>query len=365
MNLQNPLIAPRSVRLWLMIGLIMVFFQIIIGGITRLTGSGLSITEWEVVEGTLPPMNVAQWEEAFDAYKLSPQYKQINDGMSMAKFKFIYFWEYFHRLWARSMGFVFAIPFFIFLARKQINKRLRYQLLLVVIMAAIVASFGWIMVASGLIERPWVNAYKLTAHLSLALVLYGGLLWIVLETWQGYPQVIHSKFIKKWAFALLLVTCIQLMLGGLMSGMKAGLLYPTFPDMNGKIIPPFLFDSSQWIAENFKNYDQNSFMPALVQVLHRFCAYALVIIGLYGFVKTKNLSLPKNLSLGIKLLGIILFLQFTLGILTVLACKTGIPVALGSMHQAGGILLFSVIIYINYQLTNTKKSTIVENYVEK
>lgn len=364
MNLQNTLVAPRYVRVWLMIGLIMVFFQIVIGGITRLTGSGLSITKWEVLEGTLPPMNASQWEESFALYKETPQYEKINEGMSLGQFKFIYFWEYFHRLWARSMGFVFAIPFFIFLARKQISKRLLRQLLLIIVLAAIVASFGWIMVASGLIERPWVSAYKLTVHLSLALVLYGVLLWIIMETWQGFPQVFHNNFVKKLSFALLIVTCIQLMLGGLMSGMKAGLLYPTFPDMNGSFIPPVLLESKQWTIENFKNYDRNSFMPALVQILHRSCAYVLIIMGLYLHIKTRKLKMPKALNIGIKALGMILVMQFTLGILTLMSCKGGIPIGLGSLHQIGGILLLSACVYVNYQMICSKKRTNVENFVE-
>ena len=149
----------------------MVFIQILLGGITRLTGSGLSITRWEIVTGTIPPLNQVDWNEAFDLYKATPQYQKINEGMSLDRFKFIFFWEYFHRVWARLMGFVFLIPFIIFLVRKSLSQKLIKRLIVVIAIAAAAAVFGWIMVASGLIHRPWVNAYKLTIHLSLGIAL--------------------------------------------------------------------------------------------------------------------------------------------------------------------------------------------------
>ena len=157
----------KAVKVWLIIGLVMIFFQVVIGGVTRLTGSGLSITKWEIVTGTLPPLSDSQWLEEFELYKATPQYQKINEGMSLSDFKFIYFWEYFHRLWARSMGFVFLFPFLFFWWKGWIDKPLMQRLGITVLLAAIVASFGWIMVASGLIDRPWVIAYKLTSRLSI------------------------------------------------------------------------------------------------------------------------------------------------------------------------------------------------------
>ena len=181
----------------------MVFIQIVVGGITRLTGSGLSITKWEIITGTLPPMNDAQWEEAFDLYKVTPQYEKINEGMSMKQFKFIYFWEYIHRLWGRFMGIVFIIPFLIFWRKGWIDKKLMSRLAWVIPMAALVASFGWIMVASGLNDRPWVNTYKLTLHLSLALILYAYLLWTYFVTSLRYKPVFHNLMLKRWTIIVL------------------------------------------------------------------------------------------------------------------------------------------------------------------
>ena len=172
----------RIVKAWLIIGIIMLFFQIIIGGVTRITGSGLSITKWEIVTGTFPPLTESKWQEEFDAYKKTPQYQKINKGMMLgsvfdsSSFKFIYFWEYFHRLWARLMGFVFVIPLLFFYVKKWVDKKLLVKLSYVFLGATLAAFFGWIMVASGLKERPWVNAYNLSLHLGIALLTLGFLL---------------------------------------------------------------------------------------------------------------------------------------------------------------------------------------------
>lgn len=340
---------PRAVKIWLMIGVFMVFMQVVIGGITRLTGSGLSITKWEIVTGTLPPMNAAQWEEEFELYKATPQYEKINEGMSMGEFKFIYFWEYFHRLWARLMGFVFAIPFFIFWARGMIDRPLMKRLGVVILLAALVASFGWIMVASGLIDRPWVNAYKLTMHLSLALILFSYLFWTTLRVIQPYSQVIHRPSLKKWAVAIGIVLGLQIVLGGIMSGMKAALYYPTWPDMNGSFFPAILFDASQWNVENFVDYDRGPFMSALVQAFHRTTAYILTIMILYfGYRALKEVSILRFRA-GVWLLISVLIIQVTLGILTVVNSVGAVPVGLGVYHQAVAIILLASVLYVNYQ----------------
>lgn len=340
----------RAVKVWLMIGVFMVFMQVVIGGITRLTGSGLSITKWEIVTGTLPPMNAAAWQEEFDLYKATPQYQKINEGMSMGEFQFIYFWEYFHRLWARLMGFVFAIPFFFFWAKGKIDKPLLKRLGVVILLAGIVASFGWIMVASGLIDRPWVNAYKLTMHLSLALVLFSYLFWTMLRVVQPYSQVIHNPWLKKGALAIGIVLAVQIVLGGIMSGMKAALFYPTWPDMNGMAIPDVLLQSAQWTVENFVDYDSGPFMSALVQLLHRTTAYLLTIMILgYAFLSLRRVENPL-FRRGIWLLVSVLIIQVTLGILTLVNSVGSIPVGLGVYHQGVAIILLSVVLFLNYQL---------------
>ena len=342
--------VPKPVRVWLAIGVFMVFMQVIIGGITRLTGSGLSITKWEIVTGTLPPLNAADWQIELEKYQETPQYKKINQGMSVSDFKFIFFWEYFHRLWARTMGFVFIIPFFIFLRRGWLAKRLKRKLLIVVVMAAIVASFGWIMVASGLIERPWVNAYKLTLHLSLALVLFGYLLWILFESFKPEKVLILNSKLKQFALIITVTICVQIMLGGLMSGMKAGMVYPTWPDMNGKVVPNEVFHSKMWDINNFVNYDSSIYMPTLVQILHRSVAYILTAMIIWFFIRARKVNIP-IFKRSTQLLITMLIIQFLLGVFTIIACKGTIPVGLGSFHQGGAILLLSIALFINYQLS--------------
>lgn len=338
------------VKWWLVIGVIMIIGQVVIGGITRLTGSGLSITKWEIVTGTLPPMNAQQWEAEFDLYKATPQYEKINEGMSMSEFKFIYFWEYFHRLWARLMGFVFAIPFVIFWRKGWLDKPLMRRLGITVLLAAVVASFGWIMVASGLIERPWVNAYKLTMHLSLACILYAYLLWTVFKVFQPNPVGFPHTVLKTWAKVITVLTAIQIILGGVMSGAKAGLFYPTWPDMNGEFVPAILRDGSMWNVENFVNYDATLFLPAFIQFTHRGVAYLLTIIVLYfAWQLLKNTS-EKVIQKAAYMLVSMLIIQVLLGILTVINCVGVIPVGLGVMHQAGAIFLLSTVLFVDYQL---------------
>ncbi|TNE59853.1 MAG: heme A synthase [Bacteroidetes bacterium] len=353
---------PRPVRIWLCIGLLMIVFQIVIGGVTRLTGSGLSITRWEIVTGTIPPLNAAEWQEAFDLYKETPQYAKINAGMTIGEFKFIYFWEYFHRVWARLMFFVFIIPFFWFLWRGMFSRKILPRLVVVVLLAGLEGFFGWIMVASGLIERPWVNAYNLTLHLVMALVIFSYLLWITFLAFVPNPQVVHNRKMTGFAWGLLVLTFLQIALGAMMSGTKAGLFYPTWPDMHGSFLPDILMDPANWNAMAFIQYDTNPFMPALIQFSHRNTAYLLTILGLY-FIWKIYTSGQQALSLqrGIRYFGGALIVQVVLGIITLINCDGHIPVTLGVVHQAGAVLLLSSIVYLVYLFASTRLLTSVEN----
>lgn len=342
----------------------MVFFQIVIGGITRLTESGLSITKWEVISGTLPPMSEAGWEEAFELYQQSPQYAKINEGMSMADFKFIYFWEYFHRLWARAMGLVFLIPFLIFWRRGLLPPPLMRRLGITVLLAALAASFGWIMVASGLIDRPWVNAYKLTIHLSLGITLFAYLWWTILQVFQPPKQVIHSKLLKSGIWVLLVVLGWQIILGGIMSGMKAALFYPSWPDMQGVYLPAVLLDPAAWRVENFVYYDAGPFMTALIQFLHRNTAYLLTIIVLWFSWRAFKATYSGLFRLGIILLVSMLVIQVLLGIFTLINSIGTVPVGLGVLHQAGAILLLTAALFVKYQMMSPP-GIAVEKSVEK
>ena len=349
--------SSRAVVIWLFIGVFMLFIQVIIGGITRLTDSGLSITEWEVIRGTLPPLNEAAWLENFEKYKTHArtQYESIHADMTLREFKVIYFWEWFHRLWARIIGVVFLIPFVYFLIKKQLNKRLVYRLIFVVIpLAVLVATLGWIMVQSGLDtpDRAWVDAYKLSIHLGVGFALVGYLLWTFFHEWQprSNDSVFHNPLLKKWITVILVVLAMQIIFGGWMSGMKAGLAYPTFPDMNGKAIAPVLLEGSQWTAENLIKYNKNAFAPALIQFIHRMTAYLLIVFALYFIFLANKIKLTPRLKTGTRLMFGMLVIQFLLGVFTVIACKGKIPVTLGVLHQMGALLLLSTVLYVTYHL---------------
>jgi cytochrome c oxidase assembly protein subunit 15 len=333
-----------AIFIWLCIGVIMVFFQVVIGGITRLTGSGLSITNWEIVTGVLPPMNERDWNEALELYRATPQYQKLNEGMSMSDFKFIYFWEYFHRLWARSMGFIFLIPCLVFLKRGWISRQLGRRLLKVVFLAALAASFGWIMVASGLVDRPWVNAYKLSLHLSLALLVLGYLFWVTLA--YRYDEVLYRRDLK--LKVILVLIFVQIVFGGMMSGMHAALAYPTWPSYGDAWVPMGLFDPSAWTVENLVDYDRNGFMVGLVQFLHRNLAYVLTISILYVFYRNYNRWKTQTLQVSPWLWIIVLVSQIVLGVCVLLGSVGKIPVGLGVWHQGVGMLLFLVTLYLYF-----------------
>ena len=343
-------VVSKSVRIWLWLGVFMLIIQILLGGITRLTGSGLSITKWEIAVGTLPPMNDVQWNASFALYKETPQYHKINKGMSLSEFKFIYFWEYFHRLWARSIGLVFFIPFLVFLSRRMLPKSLIKDLLVIVALGGVVGLFGWIMVASGLVNRPWVNAYKLTLHLNLAFLVYVYLLWTTIKvTWPDRQRLlnIESKGLFM-CFGLILI--LQLLLGGIMYGMKAGLFYPTWPLMGDEWIAAPLKEISNWKLNNFKDYDNHLFVPAFFQFLHRSVGYVLLIMGTiiyFRFIRLK-VKVP-IIRLSFLMFFIFLMLQVVLGILTLLFSRGYIPLFLGVAHQLGAVLVLSMSVNLFYR----------------
>lgn len=336
------------VKYWLLAGCFLVFFQIFIGGITRITGSGLSITKWEIVTGTLPPMSAKGWDEAFNLYKETPQYQKINQGMNLSDFKFIYFWEFLHRFWARSMGFIFLFPFLFFLFKKWIDRPMIRQLVYVIICAALAAVFGWVMVASGLVDRPWVNAYKLSLHLGIALATFGFLVWGTFRAFDLHLMSIDNKQLYKWTRIFFICLLIQIFFGAIVSGMRASLYYPTWPDIKGAFIPAVLFEKSAWTIENLIDYDKDTFMPALIHVLHRNWGYITYAIGL--FVSYKIFRFPLRRVNYIAAIGLIvaLNLQVLLGILILVNSQLSIPIFHGVMHQAVAIVLLAISLFNLY-----------------
>jgi len=343
--------VARVVQIWLIVGLVMIFFQVVIGGVTRLSDSGLSITEWSVIQGTLPPMNKSEWIEAFDLYKVhaKKQYESLHGDMTLGEFKVIFFWEYFHRLWARLMGFVFIIPFIIFNMRGMMPRWLNIRLGIVILLAAAVAIFGWIMVKSGLNadNRTWVSAYKLITHLGLAAALFCYLFWTWLKSSQICLDNGHSKLYRLgWGVAVLLM--LQILLGGLMAGMRAGLIHAYWPFfVNGNSLITALYTSG--IENEIFDYEASVKVKAVVQVLHRAMAYILSGVVIWFALKIKKLENVK-LMFSSSVLILLLITQFILGILTIINAIGSIPISYGALHQCVALLLFATLLYVIYHL---------------
>lgn len=341
--------ARKWVGLWLLTGCIMVFFQVIVGGVTRLTESGLSITEWKPVKGIVPPLSEAEWQQEFELYKNITQFKTINQDMSLDEFKWIYFWEYFHRFWARFMGFVFIIPFAVFIYLKWFDKELQKKIGVLFLWGGAIGIYGWIMVRSGLTGM-YVPPVHLSIHLLLALSLFGYLVYMTLSVITVNNPVTgnHSKQIKL-AYLIIALLFIQIFLGGIVSGMKAGLAANTWPDMNGEWIPSALW-TLQPNTSGFTQYNAQDFWGRIfIQFIHRSTAYLLTVLAVYLFY-TSARNASGALSRGLNLLPVTVLLQVTIGILTVINCTGHIPVFYGVLHQAGAMLLIANMVFILFHL---------------
>lgn len=353
---EEPFIVNRLVRNWLFLGLVLIFFQIIIGGITRLTDSGLSITEWAVIQGTLPPLSEGEWIEAFEKYQVAArkQFETLHADMSLGEFKVIFFWEYFHRLWARMMGFIFLIPLSFFLWKKWVPRWLGQRLFVVFFLAALAAVFGWIMVASGLNDdsRTWVSAYKLIIHLGIATTLFGYLFWTYLRAVQPYKKgkpVVPS--LRRWSDWTLGMLVLQILLGGLMAGMKAGLVHPHFPFfIEAASFYSGLLDTGANFWSDIFNYEPSVFIKGWIQVAHRGGAYILVILVILFIFKVHKTEVNKGVKKAANIVVVLLFLQFLLGVLTVINCIGRIPVYWGVAHQGMALLLLAALLAVRYQL---------------
>jgi cytochrome c oxidase assembly protein subunit 15 len=349
-----PPVARKIIGAWLIAGCCMVFMQVIIGGVTRLTGSGLSITKWDIVTGTIPPLSENSWQNEFSKYRQTPQYRQINQDMTISEFKFIYFWEYFHRLNARLLGVVFLLGLFYFIYRRWIDRRLLARLSMLFLLGALIATLGWIMVASGLIDKPYVSPLKLSIHLFFALIILSYLVWLTIYVLRGDQVLIYAPKQKKMALAVMILLFAQLFIGGILSGTKAGLAYPTWPTMNGQWIPSALTQlPASWAGILY--YDPMAvWEKSFIQLLHRCTAYLLAAFVIYFFFQLRHLSRDPVFNTGVKLFPFAVLLQVTLGIITVLHCVGHVPVLWGVLHQAGAMLLLANTTFIYYHLSAHK-----------
>ena len=332
----------RPVVIWLSLVCFLIFSMVIVGGITRLTHSGLSIAEWAPVVGTLPPLNEQAWQESFNKYQATPEYLKLNLGMSLGEYKSIFFWEYFHRLLGRITGLVLIIPYFIFLLKKKFVAGLSKRLLGGLLIAGLEGPMGWLMVKSGLVDAPHVSHYRLAAHLALAFILFGYLFMIILGLTADKSKN-NTAGLKKFSLWICMGLSLEVVYGAFTAGLKAGFVYNTFPTMNGYWIPPALF----YLSPLWRNFFENQ---TSVQFLHRLFAFLLLISVVIFRIMATRFSLTKNQKRGTNLLLSALLAQIVLGVTTLL-CH--IPVPLAVAHQGTAMLLFAASLFTYYSFSKT------------
>lgn len=304
--------SSRPVAIWLLTGVLMIMVQIVLGGITRLTGSGLSITEWDVITGSLPPLNEAQWLAEFDKYRLTPQFRLLNSDFGLSDFKFIFFWEWFHRLWARLIGIVFAIPFIIFLVQGRFRKDMVKPLVVLFILGGLQGAVGWIMVASGLVgDAVYVKPSRLAAHFVLALGLLSYTFWFALKLLVPQRQLIAAPRLKNLTIGIIALLFVQLIYGALMAGHKAAPAAPTWPDINGAIFPAYVFQNPHGLLGLIDD-------RIVVHFIHRTTAYLLVALVIIWTMRAMKEKATPLFAVVRWLPLVTVLLQTTLGILTVL-----------------------------------------------
>jgi heme a synthase len=331
----------RPVAIWLLVCCALVFAMVVVGGITRLTHSGLSIVEWQPIVGAIPPLNEAQWEEAFAKYRQTPEFRLRNHDMTLAGFKGIFWWEYAHRLLGRVIGLVFFVPFAYFLARRRLDAPLAWKLAGVFALGGLQGFMGWYMVASGLVGDPRVSQFRLAAHLGLAFAIYGLMLWIALGLLQPRRSKPIGRGLRALSTGLVAIVLVMVATGALVAGIRAGYAYNTFPLMNGHLVPPEILMIDPW----WKNFGYNM---ATVQFDHRAIAWLLALIvpiAWWRVVRAADSPPPARRWAHATLAA--LAVQFALGVITLLA---GVPLAAAALHQAGAVALFTCVICLCHAL---------------
>jgi cytochrome c oxidase assembly protein subunit 15 len=322
----------RAVATWLFAVAVLVVAMVVVGGATRLTGSGLSITQWKPIKGVIPPLNLAEWQAEFAAYQQIPQYQMLNRGMSLAQFQGIYWWEWSHRLLGRLIGVVFFVPFLWFLVRRQINQRLAWRLGLIFLLGGLQGFVGWWMVASGLEGRLFVAPERLMIHLGLAFILLGALVWTALDAWAGWArQTLPSPWGAR-ALWLVGLVYLQVLLGALTAGNHAGLVYNDWPLYAGRLWPRDYAGPGLWATL--------AHSQGAVQAHHRMVAYlVLVVAAALGIAAWRSKYLARDArGLALAVLGAVV-VQVLLGISTLMSA---VPVELGVAHQLMAAIVFSL-----------------------
>ena len=329
-SLYNPTADHTAIIRWLVFMAIMVALMVVIGGVTRLTGSGLSMVEWRPIIGILPPLSEVEWQRVFILYQASPEFQEINSDMDMAGFKWIFFWEYFHRLWGRLLGFCFFIPLIYFWLHKRIPAGYTLPLIGLLFLGGFQGVVGWWMVTSGLVDDPTVSQYRLASHLSVALIIFSGLVWTAANLAYGRTSW------PNWSnLVTLLLLAITILAGAFVAGMDAGLLYNEYPLMGDRLVPYEYGEEGLWDA--FEN-------PASAQFHHRWLA-VVTVLAVISIVAKLYRQGYRPLA---KILCATIFLQFALGLTTLLL---GVPVWAGAMHQAGAVALLAATLLAIHRLS--------------
>ena len=334
----------RFIAIWLLVCCAMVFAMVILGGVTRLTGSGLSMVEWDPIFGMVPPLDETAWNETFELYQQSPEYKKINAGMDLDGFKNIYWFEFSHRVLGRTIGTVFLLPFLFFLIKGWVTRPLIPRLTGMFVLGGLQGLLGWYMVKSGLVDNPHVSQYRLTAHLGLAIVIYAYMFNVALELLHGRKRsAVVSSGLQRAITLLSTLIFITILSGGFVAGLKAGFAYNTFPLMDGHWIPEVVFMQKPWWRNFFENI-------ATVQFDHRVLATLVFISVIIFWLVSLRRTLAAPVRTGLHLLLATAVLQVTLGISTLLL---HVPVPLAAAHQAGALLLFTAALYVRHRMSTT------------
>jgi cytochrome c oxidase assembly protein subunit 15 len=333
----------RQTASWLFLCCGLVALIVMVGGITRLTGSGLSIVEWQPVAGILPPMGEAQWQELFDKYKATPQFRQQNPDMTIEGFRGIFWWEYLHRVLGRVIGFVYLAGFLWFLLRRKLDEGLALPLAAIFVLGGLQGALGWFMVQSGLVDEPRVSSVRLAAHLGLAFLIFGSMLWVALGlVWRD--RFANTDAVRGRAGAMVALVFLQVLAGALVAGIHAGLAYNTWPLMDGHFVPPDIAVLEPWWTNLVHNM-------AGVQFTHRILALAVLLMAIGVWLDVRR-DLPNpRARLWSGILVAVVLAQVALGIVTLLM---RVPVNLGVLHQAGALATFAAALVLRHALREVK-----------
>ena len=331
----------KPLAIWLFACCALVFIMVVVGGVTRLTHSGLSMVEWKPLVGAIPPLSQNDWEEVFRNYQATPEYLHVNKGMALEEFKGIFWWEYFHRLLGRAIGVVLFLPLLFFLVRGKIDGPLALKLAGIFILGGLQGAMGWYMVKSGLVDDPRVSQYRLTAHLGLALAIYAAMLWTALDLLKPARATANEsrRRLGRYALALAALIFVMALSGGFVAGIRAGSAYNTFPLMNGHLVPPEILMLEPWWLNPFNNM-------ATVQFNHRMIAWLLMLLVPAFWLAARRVPLPPRARLATHLLLGMLAIQVMLGISTLLLA---VPVPLAAAHQGGAVLLLTAALWATHE----------------